>query len=193
MPGITSTTTYSPTEILAVAGSEALALPVTLKGNVGMVLAKGDIIGTIAVGGKAVLCKQTEVKTQVAQAGVTVGVYDARPFAAGQGIKFGSVLGTIAAGGVDLTTNVLTLAAAIGTIDAGTSVKGVDGSEVAKGILGEDVDMTGVNDVISRVHVCGFFVEANLGGTKSSTLLAGIKTDLGARSSLNGVLIVPGA
>lgn len=110
-------------------------------------------------------------------------VDNAGVFVAGDVLKnsAGETVGTIAAGGVNTTTNTITLEAnAAVAVSAGAAVLGSDGSQKAKAIADEASD--GTTEATIPVFVCGLLDENKLRGLDDSA-----KTELGGASVAGGI------
>jgi hypothetical protein len=150
----------------------------------GFIALRGDVLGAISATGKM----RRRTRAVAAGAGfattsTTGQVDDASVFAAGDVLKnaAGATIGTIAAGGVNTTTNVITLTGnAAVAVAAAAAVLGSDGSQVAQAISDDETDGTadtGVGPIIS-----GLLVEAKLRGLDSTA-----KAELGGASVAGGI------
>lgn len=143
----------------------------------GFVVKQGDVIGKITASGKyRRRSRATVVTTAFATNSTTGKVDEASKFADGDVLKIadGTTVGTIAAGGRNLTTNVITLTAnAAVAVAVGADVLASDGSAVAKGVSDQETD--GTKDVSASAFIGGYLDESKLRGLDSSakTELAG--------------------
>ncbi|GEM_PF-3148383 len=160
----------------------AVLIPFTVKD--GFSCQKGDVLGLISSSGYARRRTYTTVDTSAFATNSTTGkVADASIFKDGDVLKnaAGTTIGTIAVGGINLTTRVITLTgnAAVAVAD-GAAVIGSDGSQVAKGIADEGVD--GSDDTPVSGFIAGLLVESSLRGLDATA-----KTELGGVSVAGGI------
>jgi hypothetical protein len=150
----------------------------------GFVVLRGDVEGVITASGKL----RRRTRAVAAGAGfatnATTGeVDDASVFKAGDVLKnaAGTTIGTIAAIGVNTTTNVITLTGnAAVAVAAGAAVLGSDGSQVAAGISDDETD--GSQDANTSVLIGGFLNQSKLRGLDATA-----KTELGGVSVVGGI------
>jgi hypothetical protein len=145
---------------------------------------KGDVLGVISATGLGRRrTRQPAAGSGFGTSAATGQVADASVFAEGDVLKnaAGTTIGTIAAGGVNTQTNVLTLTGnAAVAVAAGADVLGSDGSQVAQAIADKETD--GVGDTSMNVLIGGFLVEANLRGLDATA-----KAELGGVSTVGGI------
>lgn len=150
----------------------------------GFAIGRRDVVGIIDADGLA----RRRTKTLADGAGFSTGsaqgvVEDASLFTDGDVLKDsgGTTIGTIAADGVNTTTNTITLTgnAAVAVAD-GAAVLGSDGSEVAKCIADEGSDGSG--DTQIRTFIGGYLDESLINGLDSTA-----KTELGGISTVGGI------
>lgn len=145
----------------------------------GFIAQQGDVLGVTTSSGQA----RRRTRTTAAGSGFAINattgqVADASVFVPGDVVKdaTGATVGTIAAGGVNTTTNILTLTAnASVAVAAGAAVLGSDGSQTAKAIADETTD--GSADASVSVFVCGLLDESRLRGLDATA-----KAELGGAS-----------
>ena len=145
---------------------------------------QGDVIGKITASG----LYRRRSRTTTVGAGFannsTIGVLaDASVFAPGDVLKKtdGATIGTIAANGVDVVNNQVTLTAnAAINLGAGNDVVASDGSQVAQGISDKETDGSG--DTVINVLIGGYLVEASLRGVDTSA-----KAEMAGASVAGGV------
>jgi hypothetical protein len=150
----------------------------------GFAVARGAVCGLITATGLA----RRRTHALAAGAGfatnsTTGQVADASVFTPGDVLKnaAGATIGTIAPGGVNTTTNIITLTGnAAVAVAAGAAVLGSDGSQVAKFIADEASD--GVGDTPIPAIIGGLLVEADLSGLDGTA-----KTELGGVSAVAGI------
>lgn len=160
----------------------AVLIPFTVKD--GHSCQKGDVLGLITSSGYARRRTFTTVDTTAFATNATTGkVADPSVFKDGDVLKnaAGATIGTIAVGGINLTTRIITLTgnAAVAVAD-GAAVLGSDGSQVAKGIADDGVD--GVGDTPISGFISGLLNESALRGLDSTA-----KTELGGVSVAGGI------
>jgi hypothetical protein len=150
----------------------------------GFIALIGDVLGVISASGK--LRRRTRAVAAgsgFATNAATGQVDDASVFKAGDVLKnaAGTTIGTIAAGGVNTSTNVITLTGnAAVAVAAGAAVLGSDGSQVAAAISDDETD--GTEDANATVIIGGYLTESELRGLDSTA-----KTELGGASVVGGV------
>jgi hypothetical protein len=150
----------------------------------GFKVKRGSTCGAITASGKL----RRRSRTTAAGAGFAVDsavgtVTDASVFVPGDVLKnaAGTTIGTIAANGVNVITNAVTLTGnAAVAVAAGAVVLGSDGSQTAKAIAGDESD--GVGDTSIGVYIGGFLKE-----TKLLDLDATAKAELGGVSTVGGI------
>ncbi|HEX8090886.1 MAG TPA: hypothetical protein VF762_18645 [Blastocatellia bacterium] len=150
----------------------------------GFIVKQGDVIGKISASGKY----RRRTHSVTAGAGFaddsTVGhVSDASVFAAGDVLKKadGTLIGTVAVGGVNAVNNTLTLTAnAALDVAAGVDVVASDGSQVAEGI--SDLETDGTQDANVPALIGGYLNESLLRGLDSTA-----KAELGGASVAGGI------
>ncbi len=170
--------TYPQRESLETIKPE-LAVQIPLTMAPGSAVQKGDVLGVITSSGYGRRRTRTTVDTTAfATTSPTGKVADATIFKDGDVLKnsAGTTIGTIAVGGINLTTRVITLTAnaAVGVAD-GAAVLGSDGSQVASVIADEGCDGVGTNPI--RVFIAGLLRESKLRGLDATA-----KTELGGIS-----------
>jgi hypothetical protein len=156
-----------------------LAVIVAAVAAAGFIILRGAVCGVITATGKL----RRRTRAVAAGAGFAVDsltgqVADASVFKAGDVLKnaAGAVIGTIAAGGVNTSTNVITLTAnAAVAVAAGAAVLGSDGSQVAATVSYDETD--GTQDANIGVYITGLLKEAKLIGLDSTA-----KAELGGHS-----------
>ncbi|MET0626575.1 MAG: hypothetical protein ABW250_26810 [Pyrinomonadaceae bacterium] len=149
----------------------------------GFIVLVGDVLGAISASGKL----RRRTRAVAAGSGFGTGaatgeVVDASVFKAGDVLKnaAGTTIGTIAAGGVNTSTNVITLTAnAAVAVAAGAGVYGSDGSQVAAAISDDETD--GTADANATVFIGGYLKESELRGLDSTA-----KSELGGASVVGG-------
>ena len=161
-----------------------LAVRVAAVIALGFVVKVGDVLGVIASTSK--LRRRTRAVAAgsgFATTSATGQVDDASVFKAGDVLKnaAGATIGTIAAGGVNTSTNVITLTAnAAVAVAAGAAVLGSDGSQVAAAISDDETD--GTEDASATVIIGGYLKGSELRGLDSTA-----KTELGGASTVGNV------
>ncbi|MGB8508411.1 MAG: hypothetical protein WCD76_08395 [Pyrinomonadaceae bacterium] len=167
-----------------VAVNIALAALVPLTVALGFIVKQGDVVGVITSTGLGRRrTRAVAAGSGFATSAATGQVDDASVFAPGDVLKnaAGTTVGTIAAGGVNKLTNVITLTAnAAVAVAAGAAVLGSDGSQVAKAISDDETD--GTADAVTSVYICGLLKEAKLRGLDSTA-----KAELGGVSTAGGI------
>lgn len=161
-----------------------LAVSVAVTAKTGFAVKQGDVIGKITASG----LYRRRSRTTTAGAGFsdasTVGVLtDASVFAPGDVLKKtdGTAIGTIAANGVNVDDNEVTLTAnAAINLAAGNDVVADDGSKVALGIADKETD--GTQDAVINAFIGGYLDEALLRGLDTSA-----KSELGGASVAAGI------
>ena len=173
-----------PQRVALEARRAELAVQIGVTVAAGFIVQQGDVIGeTTATGTVRRRTRTTAAGTGFAANAATGQVADASVFAAGDVLKdaTGASIGTIAAGGVNASTNVVTLTAnAAVAVAAGAPVLGSDGSQVAKAISDETTD--GTADASIAVFVSALLVESRLRGLDVSA-----KAELGGASVAGGI------
>jgi hypothetical protein len=157
-----------------------LAVIVAAVAAAGFIILRGAVCGVITATSKL----RRRTRAVAAGAGFAVDsltgqVSDASVFKAGDVLKnaAGATIGTIAAGGVNTGTNVITLNAnAAVAVAAGAAVLGSDGSQVAA-VISYDETNAGTQDVNIGVYITGLLKEAKLIGLDSTA-----KAELGGHS-----------
>ncbi len=182
MPTRTVETSPQRKSLETVRADLAVLLPLTIAA--GFAVAFGDVLGVIDANGFGRRRTRTTVDTTAFATTSTTGkVADASLFKDGDVLKnaAGATIGTIAVGGVNLTTRVITLAAnaAVAVAD-GAAVLGADGSQIAKAL--SDAGSDGVGNTPIDVMVAGYVNESLVNGLDSTA-----KTELGGTSTINGV------
>ncbi|HYX72431.1 MAG TPA: hypothetical protein VE732_06655, partial [Nitrososphaera sp.] len=163
---------------------EDLAIIIGATVAAGFKVKRGSVCGEIAASGKL----RRRSRTTAAGTGFAVDsnvgeVTDASVFVAGDVLKnaAGSVIGTIAAGGVDPVANTVTLTGnAAVAVAAGAAVLGSDGSQTAKAIAGDESDGVGDNGI-------GIYIGGPLKEAKLLDLDATAKAELGGVSTVGGI------
>jgi len=149
---------------------EAVLVPVTIAQ--GFACQQGDVLGQITTTGKARRRSRTLAAGAGFSAASAVGnVADASVFAPGDVLttSTGLAIGTIAANGVNVQNNTVTLQAnSANAVAAGTAVIATDGSAVAKGIADDGSD--GTNDTPMAAIIEGVLNPALLRGLDSSAI-----------------------
>ena len=161
-----------------------LACQVGVTMRSGAACIQGDVLGEVA----ATEMFRRRSHALAAGAGFALNsptgtVDDASVFAAGDVLKnaAGAAVGTIAAGGVNVSANTITLTAnAAVAVAAGAAVVGSDGSQKAKAIADEAND--GIGETQIPVFVCGLLLESRLRGLDDSA-----KSELGGASVAGGI------
>jgi hypothetical protein len=141
------------------------------------------VIGTISASGRM----RRRTRAVAAGAGfattaATGQVDDASVFTAGDVLKnaAGTTIGTVAVGGVNTQTNMITLTGnAAVAVAAGAAVLGSDGSQVAQAISEDETDGTAEAGIAAIIS--GLLVEAKLRGLDSTA-----KAELGGASVAGG-------
>jgi hypothetical protein len=159
-----------------------LLVPITIKS--GFAIPRGAVGGIIAASGLG----RRRTRTTAADGGFATNsptgqVADASLFKAGDVITnaAGAAIGTIAAGGVNLATNVLTLNAnAAVAVASGAAVLGSDGSQVAAFIADEASD--GAGDTSIPAIIGGLLAESKISGLDSTA-----KTELRGGGAPGGI------
>ena len=181
-----------PTTLVASYGEknplEAIRADLTAKVGaviaLGFVVRVGDVLGVISASGKLRRrARAAAVGSGFGTGAATGQVDDASVFKAGDVLKnaAGTTIGTVAAGGVNASTNVITLTAnAAVAVAAGAAVLGSDGSQVAVAISDDETD--GTADANATVNIGGFLKESELRGLDSTA-----KTELGGVSTVGGI------
>ncbi|MDQ3132125.1 MAG: hypothetical protein M3Q99_15365 [Acidobacteriota bacterium] len=170
--------TYAQREPLETIKPElAVQIPLTIAD--GHAVQKGDVLGVITSSGYGRRRSRTTVDTTAFGTGSTTGkVADATLFKDGDVLKnaAGATIGTIAVGGINLVTRVITLTAnaAVAVAD-GAAVYGSDGSEVASVIADEGSDGDGVTSM--RVFIAGLLKKSKLRGLDATA-----ETELGGKT-----------
>lgn len=161
-----------------------LAVRVGVMVALGFIVKQGDVIGKITSSGKyRRRTRATVVTTAFATNSTTGKVDDASKFADGDVLKDkdGTTVGTIAVGGRNLTTNVITLTGNAGVaVAVGADVLGSDGSQVAGGVSDDETD--GTVDANISVIIGGYLDESKLRGLDSTA-----KTELAGASVAGGI------
>lgn len=176
-------TTYSQRKSLETVRADlAVLLPLTIAA--GFAVGFGDVLGVIDSSGFGRRRTRTTVDTTAfATTSATGKVADASLFKDGDVLKnsAGATIGTIAVGGINLTTRVITLTAnaAVAVAD-GAAILGSDGSQVAKAI--SDAASDGVGNTPIDVMISGLVKESMINGLDATA-----KTELGGTSTINGV------
>lgn len=184
MPTKTLETYGQRKSLEAVRADLAVLLPMTIAD--GCDCQQGDVLGEINSSGFG----RRRTRTPANGAGFLTtspsgAVEDASLFKAGDVLKnaAGTTIGTVAVGGINKTTNTITLTAnAAVAVAAGAAVLGSDGSQVAKAIA--DAGSDGVGETTVPVFIEGLLKESYLRGLDSTA-----KTELGGRSTIGGVFI----
>lgn len=185
MPPTKTVETHPTRELLeALRVDLAIKVPATVAD--GHAVAFGDVLGLISASSKLRRRTRTTVDTTAfATNSMTGKVADASIFKDSDVLKnaAGATIGTIAVGGINLTTRVLTLTAnaAVAVAD-GAAVLGSDGSEVAKAFADQDSD--GEGDTPIAVIIAGPLKESKLRGLDATA-----KTELSGRSTVGGIFI----
>lgn len=183
MPPTKLTETYGERNPLEALKPElAIQIPLTVKN--GFKAIRGAVMGVITASGLI----RRRSRTATAGAGFSnasaVGtVVDASVFAAGDILTTAAALaiGTIAAAGVNIVNNTVTLTGnAANNVAAGVDVIATDGSAVAQAIANEATD--GVGDTVVSPYISGLLKQALLSGLDASA-----KTELGGRSCPQGI------
>ena len=182
MPTKTIETSPERKSLETVRADLAVLLPLTIVA--GHACAFGDVLGVIASSGFGRRRTRTTVDTTAFAVDSPTGkVADASLFKDGDVLKNvnGVTIGTIAVGGVNLVTRVITLTgnAAVAVAD-GMPVLGSDGSQVAKAIA--DAGSDGDGNTPIDVMIGGFVKESSVNGLDATA-----KTELGGVSTINGV------
>ena len=165
----------------AVRADLAVRVPATVA--LGFIVLRGDVIGTISASGRM----RRRTRAVAAGAGfattaATGQVDDASVFTAGDVLKnaAGTTIGTVAVGGVNTQTNMITLTGnAAVAVAAGAAVLGSDGSQVAQAISEDETDGTAEAGIAAIIS--GLLVEAKLRGLDSTA-----KAELGGASVAGG-------
>ena len=161
-----------------------LACQVGITMQNGAACQQGDVLGEVTSSEKY----RRRSRAVAAGAGFALNsatgtVEDAGVFVAGDVLKnaAGATVGTIAAGGVNTSTNTITLTGnAAVAVAAGEAVLGSDGSQTAKAIADEANDGTAETQI--PTFVCGLLLEGRLRGLDASA-----KTELGGASVAGGI------
>lgn len=158
--------------------------------SVGMVIAdgfivkQGDVIGKITASGKGRRrSRTTTTGAGFADDSPTGHVTDASVFAPGDVLKKedGTLIGTIAAAGVDKVNNTVTLTGnAALDVAAGLAVVASDGSQIAVAISDKETD--GTENTGISVLIGGYLDEAKLRGLDATA-----KAELGGASMARGI------
>jgi hypothetical protein len=183
--GTSTVETFPALESLAATRADELVIT-GLTMAAGLAAPRGGVIGVITSSGLG----RRRTRTTAAGAGfatnsATGQVADASLFKPGDVItnNAGANIGTVAAGGVNLVTNILTLTAnAAVAVASGAFVLGSDGSQVAQGIADEGVD--GAAEAGIPLIIGGPLKESKLSGLDATA-----KTELLGRSAPNGIFI----
>lgn len=166
----------------AVRPEMATSVPLTIADT--FACKQGDVLGvTTSSGLGRRRTRQPAAGSGFATTSPTGQVADASVFADGDVLKnaAGTTIGTIAAGGVNTTTNIITLTGnAAVAVAAGADVLGSDGSQVAQAVADKETD--GDGDTPINVLITGLLVEANLRGLDATA-----KAELGGVSTVNGI------
>jgi hypothetical protein len=161
-----------------------LAVSVGVMIAAGFAVKQGDVIGKITASGKY----RRRPRTKTAGAGFAdasaIGhVEDASVFTPGDVLKKddGTLIGTVAAGGVNAVNNTVTLTGnAALDVAAGLAVVASDGSQVAAGI--SDAETDGTQDANVSALIGGYLDESLLRGLDSTA-----RAELGGASAAGGV------
>lgn len=146
----------------------------TVNGVQRRIVPLGSFMGKITATGKYCPCKITTLAANALSTDTTLTLTNAKPFQPGDVLDVNGTQVTIAAAGVNYTTNVITLTAAIGVAKtAGDVAKAKDGSETALFILYEEADVTENDQVVT-----GFDHARVITARLPIAPVAAIKTDL---------------
>ena len=169
-------------QLEAVRENLTVSVPVTVKN--GFKCEQGDVLGRITSSSLYRRRSRTTVDTTAFGTGSATGkVADPSVFADGDVLKKvdGTLVGTIAVGGINLVTKIITLTAnaAVAVAD-GLPIVASDGSQIAEVIADKDSDGNG--DTPINAFIGGFLEEAKLSGLDSTA-----KDELGGKSTANGI------
>lgn len=160
----------------------AVLLPMTIAD--GFSVGFGDVLGAIDANGFGRRRTRSLVDTQAFATNSNSGrVADASLFRDGDVLKSsaGTTIGTVAVGGINKTTNVITLTAnAAVAVPIGDAVLGSDGSQVARAI--SDAASDGVGNTPLDVMIAGFVKESAVKGLDATA-----KAELRGATTINGV------
>ncbi len=182
MPTRTVETSPQRKSLETVRADLAVLLPLTIAA--GCAVGFGDVLGVIDASGFGRRRTRTVVDTQAFATNSNTGkVADASVFRDGDVLKNvnGATVGTIAVGGINLATRVITLTAnaAVAVAD-GMSVLGSDGSQVARAI--SDAASDGVGNTPLDVMVSGFVKKSSINGLDATA-----ESELRGATTINGV------
>lgn len=181
MPPTRDVETFERREALEAMKPELAAI-VALTIAAGFIVARKDVLGVITSSGLGRRrTRQPVAVTAFATNSPTGQVADASVFVVGDVLKnaAGVTVGTIQS--LNLTTNVITLAAnAAVAVAVGADVLGSDGSQVAQAIADQGSD--GVGDTPISVYIAGLLKQTGLRGLDSTA-----KTELGGVSTVGGI------